>query len=151
MQRLWCAILVFIAAILTYALPARVSAQQPPEPVPPAQTAPSDAQPPAEKPQSKTYSHANDFLIIGTVFTDTGYAFPGVRLRVRRANERKFRWDSYTNSRGEFAIRVPQGTDYEMIVHVKGFADQSKTLDAKSGINEARMVFRMEPGKDVKK
>jgi hypothetical protein len=151
MQRFRCAILVPIAVILSCALPACLSAQEPPQPAPPAQPATPDTQPSAEKPQSKKYSHANDFLIIGTVFTDQGYAFPGVELRVRRANEKKFRWDSYTNSRGEFAIRVPQGTDYEMIVHVKGFADQTKTLDATSGINEARMVFRMEPGKDAKK
>jgi hypothetical protein len=151
MQRLSCTILVPIAVILTCALPKCLLAQQPPQPTPPAQAAPPETQPPVEKPQSKKYSHADDFLIIGTVFTDQGYAFPGVELRVRRAKEKKFRWDSYTNSRGEFAIRVPQGTDYEMLVHVKGFVDQTKTLDAKSGINEDRMVFRMEPGKDVKK
>jgi hypothetical protein len=151
MQRLQCAILVPLAVILICALPAGLSAQEPQPPPPAAQPAPPETQPPLEKPASKKYSHADDFLIIGTVFTDKGYAFPGVELRVRRANEKKFRWDSYTNSRGEFAMRVPPGTDYEMVVHVKGFSDQSKTLDAKSGINEARMVFRMEPGKEVKK
>lgn len=96
------------------------------------------------------YSHANDFLIIGTVFNEKGYAFPGVELRIRRSNEKKFRWDSYTNSRGDFAVRVPQGKDYEMIVHVKGFADQTRALDAKSGLSESRLVFRMEPVKDGK-
>jgi hypothetical protein len=152
MRRLPCAILLPIAiVILAGALPACLATQEPPQPAPPAQAPPPDAQPAGEKPQSRKYSHADDFLIIGTVFTDKGFAFPGVELRVRRASEKKFRWDSYTNSRGEFALRVPQGTDYEMIVHVKGFLDQSKTLDAKSGLDEARLVFRMEPGKDVKK
>src|ERR1700740_3664723 len=37
------------------------------------------------KPGKKRYSHANDFLIRGTVFTDKAYTFPGVLLRVRRA------------------------------------------------------------------
>jgi hypothetical protein len=82
---------------------------------------------------------------MGTVFDSKGYAFPGVQLRVRRSTEKKFRWDDSTNSRGEFAIRVPQGSQYEMVVHIKGFADQTRELDAKTGLGEARIVFRMEP------
>src|SRR3989440_2851238 len=97
------------------------------------------------KPAKKKYSHANDFLIRGTVFTDKALSFPGVQLRIRRAGEKKFRWESYTNSRGEFAIRVPQGADYELVVRVKGFAEQSRTIDAKTGGNEQSMVFRMQP------
>jgi len=93
------------------------------------------------------YSHANDFLIRGTVFTDKALSFPGVQLRIRRSGEKRFRWEDHTNSRGEFAIRVPQGTQYEMVVHAKGFADQAKTIDARSGSGENNVVFRMEPGK----
>jgi hypothetical protein len=93
------------------------------------------------------YSHANDFLIRGTVFTDKAHSFPGVQLRVRRAGERKFRWEDSTNSRGEFAIRVPQGTQYEMVAHVKSFADQTRTIDARTGSGENNVVFRMEPAK----
>ncbi|PYU84446.1 MAG: hypothetical protein DMG51_10440 [Acidobacteria bacterium] len=97
------------------------------------------------KPAKKKYSHANDFLIRGTVFTDKALSFPGVQLRIRRVGEKKFRWESYTNSRGEFAIRVPQGADYELVVRVKGFAEQTRTIDAKTGGNEQSMVFRMQP------
>lgn len=128
---------------------APVRAQEPPPP-PPEETPPSPP-PPADKTENQKYSHASDFLIIGTVFDSKGYAFPGVALRIRRSTEKKFRWDSYTNSRGEFAIRVPQGSEYEVIVHVKGFLDQTRTLDAKTGLSETRIVFRMEPGKDDKK
>lgn len=105
----------------------------------------------AGNPKKQKYSHANDFLITGTVFNEQGYAFPGVQLRIRRSNEKKFRWDTYTNSRGDFAVRVPQGTDYEMVVHVKGFADQTRAMNAKSGVGEARLVFRMEAAKDGKR
>ena len=110
----------------------------------------SAATPPATavapgKPAKKKYSHANDFLIRGTVFTDKALSFPGVQLRIRRVGEKKFRWESYTNSRGEFAIRVPQGADYELVVRVKGFAEQTRTIDAKTGGNEQSMVFRMQP------
>jgi hypothetical protein len=110
---------------------------------------------PASPPQSSSsakgskqkYSHANDFLIRGTVFTDKALSFPGVQLRIRRAGEKKFRWKDSTNSRGEFAIRVPQGTQYEMVVHAKGFADQARTIDARNGSGENNVVFRMEPAK----
>ena len=110
---------------------------------------------PASQPQSSSsansgkqkYSHTNDFLIRGTVFTDRALSFPGVQLRIRRADERKFRWEDRTNSRGEFAIRVPQGTQYEMVVHVKSFADQTRTIDARTGSGENNVVFRMEPAK----
>jgi hypothetical protein len=122
------------------------------EPTPPAPQAPAAPQPPApEKAQNSKYSHANDFLIIGTIFDPKGYAFPGVELRIRRSNEKKYRWDSYTNSRGEFAVRVPQGLDYEMVVHAKGFADQTRALDAKTGVSEARIVFRMVAAEGGKK
>src|ERR1700720_1791631 len=93
------------------------------------------------------YSHANDFLIRGTVFTEKALSFPGVQLRIRRTGEKKFRWEDRTNSRGEFAMRVPQGTQYEMVVHAKGFADQAKTIDARSGSAENNVIFRMEPAK----
>src|SRR5713226_6604544 len=91
------------------------------------------------------YSHANDFLIRGTVFTDKALSFPGVQLRIRRVGEKKFRWESYTNSRGEFAVRVPQGSNYEMVIHARGFAEQTRAVDAKAGVNEESVVFRMQP------
>lgn len=116
-----------------------------PSPSPPA-TMPAQQAPAAvpSKPGKEKYSHVNDFLIHGTVFTDKALSFPGVQLRIRKAGEKKFRWESYTNSRGEFAVRVPQGSDYEMVVRAKGFAEQTRTIDAKTGANEG-MVFRMQP------
>jgi hypothetical protein len=112
----------------------------------------------ASQPQSSSsakndkqkYSHANDFLIRGTVFTDKALSFPAVQLRIRKAAEKKFRWQDQTNSRGEFAIRVPQGTQYEMVVRAKGFADQTRTIDARTGSGENNVVFRMEPAKKGK-
>ena len=98
----------------------------------------------------QNYSHANDFLIRGTVFTDKALSFPDVQLRIRRAGEKKFRWEDRTNSRGEFAIRVPQGAQYEMVVHAKGFAEQARTIDARNGSGENNVVFRMEPVKKGK-
>jgi hypothetical protein len=143
------AIVVGTAALLTSFAPVFSRAQ---EPAPPAPQAPPASQAPAsEKSQKEKYSHANDFLILGTVFDPKGYAFAGVELRIRRSKEKKYRWDSYTNSRGEFAVRVPQGSDYEMVIHAKGFEDQTRALDAKTGVSEARIVFHMESAEGAKK
>jgi hypothetical protein len=117
-----------------------------------ASQAPAQQDVPASQPQSSSsskkskqkYSHANEFLIRGTVFTERALSFPGAQLRIRRSGEKKFRWEDRTNSRGEFAIRVPQGTQYEMVVHAKGFADQTRTIDARNGSGENNVVFRME-------
>ena len=98
-----------------------------------------------EKPGKKKYSHANDFLIRGTVFNEKALSFPDVQLRLRKEGEKKYKWETYTNSRGEFAVRVPQGSNYEILVHVKGFTDQAKTVEAKGGGNEETLVFRMQP------
>ena len=138
----------WIAILCTAALMASSSiafgwVQEPvPSPPTPAQQTPAAA---PGKPGKQKYSHVNDFLIHGTVFTDKAFSFPGVQLRIRKAGEKKFRWESYTNSRGEFAVRVPQGSEYVMVVRAKGFAEQTRTIDAKTGANEGRAVFRMQP------
>jgi hypothetical protein len=144
---------------LILAFCAWVSAQEPPPaaapppPPPPANQQPTEAPGAASSSSNKhaRNSHADDFLIIGTVFTDKAFAFPNVRLRVRRTAEKKFRWETYTNSRGEFAIRVPQGAEYEMVLIAKGYLDQSKEISAKSGISEDNVVFQMQPAAGGKK
>jgi hypothetical protein len=120
---------------------------QDPSPAAPPTTAPA-APPPATtpgKPAKKKYSHVNDFLIRGTVFNVKALSFPGVQLRIRKVGEKKFRWESYTNSRGEFAVRVPEGSDYEIVVRAKGCADQTRIIGAKTGGHEENTVFRMQP------
>ena len=142
-------ILAGMAAVWICCDPAigRAQEQAPPPPQAP-QPAPAES---SSKQQKQKYSHANDFLIIGTVFDAKGFAFPGVELKIRRRNEKKYRWASYTNSRGEFAVRVPQGADYEVVIRAKGFADQTRALDAKTGVSEARIVFHVEYAEGAKK
>jgi hypothetical protein len=129
------------------------------ESVPPSPSTATDQQPASttadaassSKVGKQKYSHANDFVIRGTVFTDKALAFPGAELRVRRAGDKKYKVRDYTNSRGEFAIRVPQGFDYEMLVHAKGFADQTQTIDAKNGPVGNNLAFRMQRIRGEKK
>jgi Carboxypeptidase regulatory-like domain len=129
---------ILLALGFAFPMPARPVRGQdnPPQPTAPANPNQSSG---------KKYSHANDFLLRGTVFTNTAYAFPGVQIRVRRAGEKKFRWETYSNSRGEFAIRIPQGSDYELNVHSKGFVDQNRTINAKAGNLEEGITFQMQP------
>jgi hypothetical protein len=114
------------------------------------QPAPASSSAPAQdssssKPGKKKSSHADDFLILGTVFNERALAFPGVELRLRREGQKKYKWQTYTNSRGEFAVRVPQGSNYEVLAHVKGFVDQTQTIEAVGGGNEETVVFRLQP------
>ena len=139
----WIPILCMAALLPSFS----VASEQAQEPTPAPSAAPSTPSAPAStpsKPGKKKYSHANDFLIRGTVFTDKAFSFPGAQIRIRKAGDKKFRWESYTDSRGEFAVRVPQGSDYEMVVRAKGFAEQTRAIDAKSGGDETSMVFRMQ-------
>ena len=145
MQRLrWITVLCTTALFASLAVAiasTQEPASSPPSSAPAAQTPAATS----NKPNKRKYSHANDFLIRGTVFNENALSFPGVQLRIRRTREKKFRWESYTNSRGEFAVRVPQGSDYEMVVRAKGFAEQTRAIDTKNGENEARIVLRMQP------
>src|SRR5229473_2116362 len=135
------------AALLVSLSAARASTQD----SAPALAQSSSSAPATSSKNAQRYSHVNDFLIRGTVFTNHAISFPDVQLRIRRSGEKKFRWEDRTNSRGEFAIRVPQGTQYEMVVHVKGFAYQNRTIDARTGSGENNVVFRMERARKGKK
>ena len=86
------------------------------------------------------------FLIVGTVFNEHALSFPGVQVRIRRAGEKKFQWQTYTNSRGEFAVRVFPGYEYEVVVHVKKYEDQTQNVDAKVDVQQ-RLSIKLEPQK----
>jgi hypothetical protein len=105
--------------------------------------APTGAVTTPEKRVKQKHGHANDFLIRGTVFNDKAFSLPAAEVHIRRAGEKKFRWQSYTNSRGEFAMRVPDGAEYEIAVHAKGFIDQQLPISVQDGGGEQGVVFRM--------
>ena len=89
-------------------------------------------------------------LLRGTVFNERGLAMPEVKLRIRRASEKKNRWETYTNSRGEFAVRVPPGSDYEMVAESKGFARQTRAISANDSSGDEKIIFHLEPLKGGK-
>ena len=136
-------VLRFAAGVaLVSGLGVSARAQQPPDPPPP-QT--DQASRPSSSSKSKPrYGHANDFLVRGTVFDEKALSVHGAQLRIRRSGDKRFRWESATNSRGEFAMRVPQGAEYELVVHVKGYTDQTRPINAKEGA-DGRFVIRLQP------
>jgi hypothetical protein len=141
---------LFVAALL---LPRLAAAQQPVPPPPPPDT-PAASPPAAPGPESsstsKHKSKVPPFLILGTVFNEHALAFPGVEIRIRRKGEKKFRYDTYTNSRGEFAIRVPDGIEYEVIVRQKNYKEQSQDVMANKADVQKRLSFKLESSKPAK-
>ncbi len=60
-------------------------------------------------------------LIFGTVWDPEQRPVYGVKIRIRRADEKKPRWELISNHTGEFAQRVPAGkADYIVWADVKG-------------------------------
>jgi hypothetical protein len=123
------------------------------EPAPPAPTAPSASGPSGQDTGSSSSKTKNrlipSFLIIGTVFNENALSFPRVQIRIRRSGEKKFRWETYTDSRGEFAVRVPPGFEYELMTHMKKYADQTQQVDAKVNVQQ-RLSIRLEPQGQLK-
>jgi hypothetical protein len=136
---------LFLAA---FALPCLSAAQQPAPPPPPTTEAPAPAQE-----SSSTNKHTSKiprFLILGTVFNEHALAFPGVEVKIRRKGEKKFRYDTYTNSRGEFAIRVPDGIEYEVVVREKNYKEQAQIVAANMADVQKRLTFKLESTKPAK-
>jgi hypothetical protein len=106
------------------------------------------AAPNSSRGKKAKHSHADDLVIRGTVFNERGLALPGVKLRIRRSDQKKSRWETYSNSRGEFAVRVPKGPDYEIAAESKGFAKQSQAINGQS---EDNVVLHMQPVSGGKK
>jgi hypothetical protein len=94
--------------------------------------------------QASSSSHVHDFVIFADVFNDQGFSLFGARVRVRRAEEKKFRWEATSDHQGELAVRVPQNAQYELTIDARGFKTQTRKVDATQG-NRADLTFRMEP------
>ncbi len=99
---------------------------------------------PARTPQSSGGSRAHDFVVFATVLNDRGFALYGARARLRREEEKKFRWETMADHQGELAFRVPPGGEYEMIVEARGFETQTRKVDTREG-NRVDLTIRMEP------
>jgi hypothetical protein len=71
--------------------------------------------------QSSSHPSKSDYaLIYGTVWDSENHPVAGVPVRIRRASDKKPKWDLVSDSHGEFAQRVPPGTqDYVVEADIK--------------------------------
>jgi len=72
---------------------------------------------PKTKDKSKPYA-----VIAGTVWGPDDRPVYGVTVKIRRAKDKKAKWQVYSDHMGEFAQRVPAGeSDYILWADLKGF------------------------------
>jgi hypothetical protein len=94
--------------------------------------------------QNASGSHAHDYVIFANVFTDHGFALTGARARVRRSEEKKFRWEAMSDHQGELAIRVPEGAEYELTIEARGYKTETRKINARQD-RRTDLTIRMEP------
>ncbi len=99
---------------------------------------------PAARAQDASGSRSRVFVIFTTVFNDQGFAFPGARARVRRSDQKKFRWEGMSDHQGEVAFRVPPGAEYELVIEARGFKTETRKIDAQQE-NQADLTIWMQP------
>lgn len=66
-------------------------------------------------------------------------------MKIRREGERKPRWETRSDVRGEFAVRLPAGpAKYVIRLRAKGFAEEMRTIAVE---NDERidLSFRLQP------
>jgi len=68
-------------------------------------------------------------LIFGTVWGPDEQPVYGVKVKIRPADKNKAKWELYSDHRGEFAQRVPAGTnDYVVYADLKPEKGQPKLV-----------------------
>src|SRR5712692_6281955 len=81
-----------------------------------AAAAPGSASPAGSK-HEKPYA-----LIFGTVWGPDDHPLYGVKVKIRRADQKKAHWEIYSDHNGEFALRVPVGpSDYFASADLKSY------------------------------
>lgn len=70
---------------------------------------------------SRKSTAAQDYaLIFGTVWGPDGHSVAGIPIKIRRATDKKPKWELVSDNNGEFAQRVPAGTmDYIIQADIK--------------------------------
>ena len=72
-------------------------------------------------PQSSSHPSKYDYALIdGTVWGPYSHPVAGVPVKIRRAQDKKAKWELVSDSHGEFAQRVPPGAqDYIVEADIK--------------------------------
>jgi hypothetical protein len=86
----------------------------------------------------------NDCILYVTVFTDQGARLPDAAFTAHATGKNKPHWDGYSDSRGEFAVRVSFQGDYEIEVKAKGYDPQTRKVTSEVG-QRLDVVFNLVP------
>jgi hypothetical protein len=90
-----------------------------------------------EKKLAKEYA-----LLFGTVWSPQGRPVYGVHLKIRRADEKKPRWERISDHNGEFAVRVPPGkADYIVTAEIKASKAKARPEMTVHVDNDERVDF----------
>ncbi len=94
----------------------------------------------AAPPQSSSQPNKHDYaLIYGTVWGPDDRPVAGVPIKIRREADKKPKWELISDSRGEFAQRVPVGAqDYVIQADVKMPKGQPKPETTAHIVNNER-------------
>jgi hypothetical protein len=79
--------------------------------------------------RADSQSHARDpyALLFGTVYGANDRPAYGVKIQIRRADQKKPKWELMSDHQGEFAQRVPAGkADYIVTADIKTSKGQPK-------------------------
>ena len=86
----------------------------------------------------------DDCVFRVTVFTEKGARLPDAVYLAHPAGKTKPHWDGYSDSRGDFAVRVSYQGDYEIEVKAKGYEPQTKKVTSVVG-DKLDIVFNLVP------
>jgi hypothetical protein len=87
-------------------------------------------------------------LIVGTVWGPDDRPVYGVKVKIRRADQKKAKWELYSNHTGEFAQRLPAGkADYVVWADMKGF--KSLTGNKLEPVSEVTVHIESEERADI--
>lgn len=87
-------------------------------------------------------------LIVGTVWGPDDRPVYGIKVKIRRADQKKAKWELYSNHTGEFAQRLPAGkADYVVWADTKGL--KSLTGNKLDLVSEVTVHIESEERADI--
>ena len=90
-------------------------------------------------------------LIFGNVFDPLGLAVSGASVEIHREKERKPRWRTQSDVRGEFAIRLPaDAARYVLTLRAPGCERETRTVEI-SNDERIDLVFHVRPKPEGKR
>ena len=93
---------------------------------------------------SQSYVHDDYALLFGTVYGLDDRPVYGVKITIRRADQKKGKWELVSNHSGEFAQRVPPGAaDYMVTADLKSPKGQPKPQITVHVENNERKEFSL--------